>query len=276
MAAFNKLLDNGTEVAPLRRTLNVVGATIADDSTNDRTNLTFQTGDITGITAGNGLTGGGASGAVTLDVGAGTGILANANDVALDTAHARNADHSAISVTAGSGLTGGGDITATRTLDVGAGTGVTVNANDVAVAESYLRQQSTVLTNAQVLALRATPITVVAAPGAGKWCEFVSASLLFNRTAGYTETADNFVIRYVNSAGTVASATIETTGFVDAAGDAITLVGPAATPPILTAAGELSNAVMVIHNSGDGELGAGDAANTITVVVTYRIHTTAF
>lgn len=41
------------------------------------------TGTITGVTAGSGLTGGGSSGSVTLDVGAGTGITVNANDVAL-------------------------------------------------------------------------------------------------------------------------------------------------------------------------------------------------
>ena len=51
-------------------------------------NLSSATGDITGVTAGNGLTGGGNSGAVTLDVVGGTGITANANDVALDTATA--------------------------------------------------------------------------------------------------------------------------------------------------------------------------------------------
>jgi hypothetical protein len=40
-------------------------------------------------------------------------------------------DHTAVSVTAGDGLTGGGDISATRNFAVGAGTGIAVNANDV-------------------------------------------------------------------------------------------------------------------------------------------------
>ncbi|KKL04645.1 hypothetical protein LCGC14_2613990, partial [marine sediment metagenome] len=48
-------------------------------------------------------------------------------------------DHSTVSVTAGSGLTGGGTIAATRTLAVGAGTGITVNANDVALNTAHSR-----------------------------------------------------------------------------------------------------------------------------------------
>lgn len=142
--------------------------------------------------------------------------------------------------------------------------------------DGMLYQSKVVLTNAQMLALRATPVTVVPAVGAGKAIEFVSAVLMFNRTAAYTETADNMAIKLNDGSGTAVSATIEATNFVDAAGDAITYVGPAATAPILTAAGEISNAKLVIHNTGDGEYGGGNAANTVTVIVNYRVHTTAF
>src|SRR3990167_6959602 len=45
-------------------------------------------------------------------------------------------DHTAVTLTAGSGLTGGGDISASRTFTIGAGTGITVNTDDVAVAQA--------------------------------------------------------------------------------------------------------------------------------------------
>ena len=44
-------------------------------------------------------------------------------------------DHSAVSVIAGTGLTGGGTIAANRTLNVIGGTGVTANANDIAIGQ---------------------------------------------------------------------------------------------------------------------------------------------
>jgi len=46
-------------------------------------NLSSATGDITGVTAGDGLTGGGQSGAITLNIGAGTGITVNTDDIAI-------------------------------------------------------------------------------------------------------------------------------------------------------------------------------------------------
>jgi hypothetical protein len=45
----------------------------------------------------------------------------------------RHIDHTAVTITAGAGLTGGGDISANRTINVAAGNYITVNADDVAV-----------------------------------------------------------------------------------------------------------------------------------------------
>jgi len=125
-----------------------------------------------------------------------------------------------------------------------------------------------------MLALRATPITMVAAPGAGKVLEFVSAVLFFDRAGAYTESADNLAFKYENGSGQAASETIETTGFVDAASDAVMPVKPVTSAVILTAS--CVNKALVLHNTGDGELGGGNASNEVVVKVVYREHTTEF
>lgn len=58
--------------------------TVTYDDPNNKISLANTGGDILGVTAGTGLTGGGTSGSVTVNVIGGNGITANADDVALD------------------------------------------------------------------------------------------------------------------------------------------------------------------------------------------------
>lgn len=130
------------------------------------------------------------------------------------------------------------------------------------------------LTNAQMLALRASPVTLVAAPGAGKLIEFVSAVLLFDYTAAYTETADNMAIKYTDGSGAAVSNTIEATGFVDATADTMTTATAKADAIVAKSGSE--NKALVLHNTGDGEYGGGNASNAVRVKVAYRVHTTGW
>jgi len=74
---------------------------------------TTTTGDITAVTAGSGLTGGASSGAATLNVGAGSYITVNANDIAVDATSANTA--SKVVARDSSGNFSAGTITATAT-----------------------------------------------------------------------------------------------------------------------------------------------------------------
>ena len=71
------------------------------------------------------------------------------------------------------------------------------------------------LTSVQVKALRATPQTLVPAPGPGLALQVIGGTVIYDYAAVFTETADNLVVRYTNGAGAAASAVIETTGFLD-------------------------------------------------------------
>lgn len=127
---------------------------------------------------------------------------------------------------------------------------------------------------AAVATLRATPVSLVAAPGAGKVLEFVSAVFLLDYTApGFTETADNLAVKYENGSGAAASQTVECTGFIDQTADTIT-VGLAKNDAIVAKTG-CENKALVLHNTGDGEFG-NSGGSTLRVKVAYRTHSTGF
>src|SRR5262245_11370559 len=115
-----------------------------------------------------------------------------------------------------------------------------------------IKQNKVTLTNAQIKHIRATPITLVAAPGSLRWLEFLGAELLLDAgTNVLSESADNLAVRYTNGSGVVVSETIECTGFIDASVDTMTRAIPVKDPIVAKSA--CVNKALVLHNTGDGE-----------------------
>jgi hypothetical protein len=79
--------------------------------------------------------------------------------------------------------------------------------------ESKVYTEKVTINTAAIKTLRATPVEIIAAPGAGKMIEFLGATLKYDySTAGLTESADNFAFKYTDGSGLAVSETIETTG----------------------------------------------------------------
>lgn len=95
-----------------------------------------------------------------------------------------------------------------------------------------LRQRDTLITSAQVLALNATPQTIIPAPGIGKYLtlEQIEIFLDFN-SAAYAGIAvgEDLAVKYTNASGALIVPVIETTGFLDATADALAIAKPAAS-----------------------------------------------
>lgn len=128
---------------------------------------------------------------------------------------------------------------------------------------NIIKEDTITLTNAEFLNLRATPKTLVAAGGAGTIHICVGALLSSLASGGaYTETADNLAVKYTNGSGATASGTIETTGVIDGTSQAYSYAPGAAVIPV-------ANAALVLHNTGDGEFGGGNAANVMTLRIRY-------
>lgn len=117
------------------------------------------------------------------------------------------------------------------------------------------------LTNAQIKALRATAVTIVAAPGTGlvilpRWITLfldVGANVL-------TESAANIDVRYVAQA-TPVLVTIEATGFIDQAADTLTRAIVPTDKIIAKAICE--NRGIELFNNGAGEYAGNVAADAV-------------
>lgn len=124
------------------------------------------------------------------------------------------------------------------------------------------------LTNAQVLALHTTPITIVAAPQAGYYIDVISVSIAFHYVGAYTvNSADDLALYWGNRySGNRASSTIETTGLLTATADKVTRVQgtPDPTEPQRATA-------LVIQNTSGIAFGGGNALDVVYVNVEYRI-----
>ena len=150
------------------------------------------------------------------------------------------------------------------------GSGATITTS---IDETGIRYAEIAVSNAEIKALAATPKTLVAAPGAGKCVEFISALIKLNYgTNVLSESDDNLSVRYTDGSGVIVSGTIQATGFIDQAADTYTNAIPVIDA--IVAATGCENKALVLDNIGNGEFGGNAGADTtLTVGVAYRIHT---
>jgi len=139
--------------------------------------------------------------------------------------------------------------------------------DSAALDQRTIQYSEVAISIAALKACRATPIELVAAPAAGYVLEFLSAVFIYDYAAVYTESADNLAVRYTDGSGTVVSLTLETTGLLTATEDKVSVLKPLATDYLMTPA-----AALVLHNTGDGELGG--TGSPCRMKVAYRRHAT--
>lgn len=140
--------------------------------------------------------------------------------------------------------------------------------------DSPYRSVEVTVSQAEIVALRATPKEIVAAPGAGKVIDFIAAhiQLVYGGTGNNTETSANLGIKYTDGSGVQVCETVEATGFIDQTASTNTSARKKLDP--IVAASGATNKALVLHNLGAGEYGTtgGTPTSTLKVKVIYAVH----
>lgn len=146
------------------------------------------------------------------------------------------------------------------------------NWNSSAAPGGGLLSATVVLTSAQVKALNVTPISIVAAPGAGKVIFIMSTitKMTYGGTNQFT-TGGTVQLRYNNGTGLIAQSQAGTTAQINAANSTYLRQVPTDIAENLTTA--LENLAIVAFNSGSAYAGNAAANNTFTITVQYFITT---
>ena len=183
------------------------------------------------------------------------GVFSGSSQVSHDSTTGYSAnkhiDHTSVTLTAGSGLTGGGDISTNRTFAVGAGSYITVNADDVAVNTTTLIPAI----SGTILSSITGDVTITAGG---------VATIAANSVALGTDTTGNYVASLVagtnitlsNNSGEGATPTIGlTNNAITIAGQSTSLGGSVTTETIRTAIGTVvtgSAQIAIASTSGFG------------------------
>jgi len=129
-----------------------------------------------------------------------------------------------------------------------------------------LHSRRVVITSAQLLALNATPKTLVPAQGSDTLIEFVSAVVTKPAGTAYAGIAagEDLAIKYTNGSGAQVNTTLEATGFLDQ-----TTAQTRITRQIVTEFTPVVNAALVLHLL-TGEITTGNSP--LVVTVHYRVY----
>lgn len=217
------------------------------------------------------------AGTLPSDVVASTTAADSVNSTSIADASIINADVNssaaiAISKLATSGSLGAGVICSSVATDtIGEAQIVDSTVTHSKLYEEVELVVSTSITTAEVLALNASPITVIAAPGANKAIMFLGAVVLLDYvSAAYDGVAagEDLVFAYTDGSG-VPVAEIETTGFIDQTNDELRIVYPhSAASGSDTSLVPVANAPLVMALLS-GEIATGDSP--IDMKIYYKI-----